>query len=217
MGRYRVFETCAIYWVSITSVCHRDFWQPAGRRSVFRSSLKGHESGSTRCTAHRETKASLSACRRRAWRSTSPPGNRLEALKKGGGVDTIPSGSTISGESCSGGSLVKLLTSPCLIITSSVTTEAKRTQKQPANPFHPGEILLEEFLEPGGITQAAFATKVGWTKARLNELIKGKRGITADAALDLAETLGTSARLWMNLQSTFDLAQAEKKRRAAQP
>ena len=92
---------------------------------------------------------------------------------------------------------------------------AKRTHKQPANPSHPGEILLEEFLEPGGITQAAFATKVGWTKARLNELIKGKRGITADAALDLAETLGTSARLWMNLQSTFDLAQAEKKRRAA--
>jgi addiction module HigA family antidote len=134
---------------------------------------------------------------------------------KGGGVDTIPSGSTISGESCSGGSLVKLLTSPCLIITSSVTTMTKRTQKQPANPFHPGEILLEEFLEPGGITQTAFATKVGWTKARLNELIKGRRGITADAALDLAETLGTSARLWMNLQSTFDLAQAEKKRRAA--
>jgi len=47
------------------------------------------------------------------------------------------------------------------------------------------------------------------------QLIKGKRGITTDAALDLAETLGTSARLWMNLQSTFDLAQAEKKRRAA--
>ncbi|MEY3138352.1 MAG: hypothetical protein RL580_2084 [Pseudomonadota bacterium] len=134
---------------------------------------------------------------------------------KGGGVDTSPSGSTISGESCSGGSLVKLLTSPCLIITSSLTTMNKRTQKLPANPFHPGEILLEEFLEPGGITQAAFATKVGWTRARLNELIKGKRGITADAALDLAETLGTSARLWMNLQSTFDLAQAEKKRRAA--
>ena len=89
------------------------------------------------------------------------------------------------------------------------------SQKQPANPFHPGEILLEEFLEPGGMTQAAFATRVGWTRARLNELIKGKRGITADAALDLAEALGTSPRVWMNLQSTFDLAQAEKKRRVA--
>lgn len=88
-------------------------------------------------------------------------------------------------------------------------------RKQPPNPFHPGEILLEEFLAPSGITQVAFAEKVGWTKARLNELIKGKRGITADAALDLAEALGTSARLWMNLQATFDLAQAKKRRRAA--
>lgn len=91
----------------------------------------------------------------------------------------------------------------------------RQSARQPANPFHPGEILLEEFLEPGSITQAAFAAKLGWTRARLNELIKGKRGITAEAALDLADALGTSARLWMNLQSTFDLAQAEKKRRAA--
>jgi len=134
---------------------------------------------------------------------------------KGGGADITPSGSTIIGGSYSGGSQVKRSTSLCLTTTSSVTIMTKRTHKQPANPSHPGEILLEEFLEPSGITQAAFATKVGWTKARLNELIKGKRGITADAALDLAETLGTSARLWMNLQSTFDLAQAEKKRRAA--
>ena len=88
-------------------------------------------------------------------------------------------------------------------------------RKQPPNPFHPGEILLEEFLAPSGIAQVAFAEKVSWTKARLNELIKGKRGITADAALDLAEALGTSARLWMNPQATFDLAQAEKRRRAA--
>lgn len=61
----------------------------------------------------------------------------------------------------------------------------------------------------------AFAEKVGWTRARLNELIKGKRRITAEAALDLAEALGTSASLWVNLQATFDLAQAEKRRRAA--
>ena len=92
---------------------------------------------------------------------------------------------------------------------------SKNLKKQPINPFHPGEILFEEFLSPSGTTQVAFAEKVGWTKARLNELIKGKRGITADAALDLAEALGTSARLWMNLQATFDLAQAEKRRHAA--
>lgn len=80
------------------------------------------------------------------------------------------------------------------------------------NPFHPGEILLEEFLVPGNITQMAFAKKLGWTPAKLNELIKGKRGITADSALDLAEVLGTSPKIWMNLQATFDLAQAQKKR-----
>jgi len=87
--------------------------------------------------------------------------------------------------------------------------------KQPKNPFHPGEILLEEFLLPGKITQMTFAKKLGWTRARLNELIKGKRGITAEAALDLAKVLGTSAKLWMNLQATYDLDQAIKRRKAA--
>ncbi|MGH8658709.1 MAG: HigA family addiction module antitoxin [Gammaproteobacteria bacterium] len=87
--------------------------------------------------------------------------------------------------------------------------------KQPKNPFHPGEILLEEFLNPAGITQTAFAKKLGWTRARLNELIKGKRGITAEAALDLAEALGTSAKLWMNLQASYDLDLAMKRRKAA--
>jgi addiction module HigA family antidote len=85
----------------------------------------------------------------------------------------------------------------------------------PENPFHPGEILLEEFLEPMEVTQAAFAQTLGWTKTRLNELIKGKRGITAAAALDLADALGTSPKLWMNLQATFDLAKALKDRQVA--
>ena len=87
--------------------------------------------------------------------------------------------------------------------------------KQPKNPFHPGEILLEEFLEPKGVTQASLAEKIGWTKTRLNELIKGKRGITAAAALDLAEALGTSPKLWMNLQATYDLDKAARTRRVA--
>jgi addiction module HigA family antidote len=86
---------------------------------------------------------------------------------------------------------------------------AKKLPAQPGNPFHPGEMLLEEFLMPAGTTQTAFAKRLGWTRARLNELIKGKRGITADAALNLAEVLGTSPRLWMNLQATYDLAVAE--------
>lgn len=86
--------------------------------------------------------------------------------------------------------------------------------KQPKNPFHPGEILLEEFLDPLGMSQAAFAEKIGWTKARLNELIRGKRGVTAEAALDLAEILGTSPKLWMNLQATYDLDRAKRTRAA---
>ncbi len=90
-----------------------------------------------------------------------------------------------------------------------------KTIGEPKNPFHPGEILLEEFLRPAGMTQATFSKKVGWTKARLNELIKGKRGVTAEAALDLSKALGTSAKLWMNLQATYDLAQARKKKRYA--
>ena len=87
--------------------------------------------------------------------------------------------------------------------------------RQPKNPFHPGEMLLEEFLEPRGMSQAEFARQLGWTKARLNELIRGKRGITAESALDLAETLGTSAKLWMNLQSTYDLYRAIAARNVA--
>ncbi len=88
-----------------------------------------------------------------------------------------------------------------------ITIERKvRTMvREPNNPFHPGEMLIEEFLEPMGMSQMAFAKKNGWTRARLNAFIRG----------DLAETLGTSARLWMNLQSTYDLAKAVKARQVA--
>ena len=86
---------------------------------------------------------------------------------------------------------------------------------QPGNPFHPGEMLLEEFLEPMGMSQAAFANRIGWTRTRLNELIRGKRGVTAAAALDLADALGTSPKLWMNLQATYDLHKAARERKVA--
>jgi len=87
--------------------------------------------------------------------------------------------------------------------------------KQPKNPFHPGEILLEEFLEPAGKTQTELSEELGWTKAKLNELIKGKRGVTAETAIDLSEALGTTAKLWMNLQATYDLDKARKSRKSA--
>ena len=85
-------------------------------------------------------------------------------------------------------------------------------ERQPKNPFHPGEMLLEEFLEPMGMALTAFAEKIGWSQARLKEFIRGDRDVTADAALDLAEALGTSAKLWMNIQSTYDLDRAIKAR-----
>jgi addiction module HigA family antidote len=81
------------------------------------------------------------------------------------------------------------------------------------NPVHPGEILLKEFLVPKGLTQREFAGKLGWTAARLNELIKGKRGVSADSALDLAEALGTTAEVWMNLQVAWDLRMAQIRRK----
>lgn len=86
---------------------------------------------------------------------------------------------------------------------------------RPSNPIHPGEMLLEEFLVPKGITQRAFAEKIGWTTARLNELINGKRGVTADSALDLSAALKTTPEIWLNLQMYFDLHEAEKRRKKA--
>ena len=86
---------------------------------------------------------------------------------------------------------------------------------RPTNPIHPGQMLLEEFLIPMGISQREFAQKIGWTPAKLNELINGKRGITADSALDLSETLKTSPEVWLNLQMYHDLNEASEKRRRA--
>ena len=82
--------------------------------------------------------------------------------------------------------------------------------REPTNPFHPGEILLEEFLKPMGMTQAAFAERVGWTRARLNELINGKRGFTSKMALLFEQvTEGRyPAEFWLLAQMRWDLAEA---------
>jgi addiction module HigA family antidote len=87
--------------------------------------------------------------------------------------------------------------------------------KRPSQPFHPGELLVEKFLAPGNISQAEFARKIGWRKERLNKLIKARCGVTADAALDLADALGTTPKFWLQLQAEFDLASAERRRNAA--
>ena len=78
-------------------------------------------------------------------------------------------------------------------------------------PIHPGEILLEEFLEPMGLSKYRLAKDISVPARRINEIVHGKRGITADTGLRLARYFGTSERFWMNLQIRHDL-ELEKER-----
>ena len=84
-------------------------------------------------------------------------------------------------------------------------------------PTHPGEMLLKEFLEPLNITQMVFAKHLGWPYARLNEIIKGKRGISTASALDLGEALDTGPEFWLNLQRNWDLWHSLKKHKRIKP
>ena len=72
-------------------------------------------------------------------------------------------------------------------------------------PVHPGEILLEEFLEPLDISQYRLAKDISMPARRINEIVHGTRAITADTALRLARYFGTSERFWLNLQARYDL------------
>lgn len=87
-----------------------------------------------------------------------------------------------------------------MMSSSSTTTDANRI-----DPIHPGEILMEDFIEGFGITQNKLATAIGVPPHRINEIMHGKRGITADTAVRLAKYFGTTAELWMNLQSHYEL------------
>ena len=79
--------------------------------------------------------------------------------------------------------------------------------------IHPGEVLLEEFLKPLGISQNKLARAMGVPPRRINEIVHGKRAITADTALRLARALGTSEQFWMGLQADYDLEEARKRAR----
>lgn len=89
--------------------------------------------------------------------------------------------------------------------SSSTTTE-------PIDPIHPGEVLMEDFIEGFGITQNRLAVAIGVPPRRINEIVHGKRGITADTAVRLAKYFGTSAEFWMNLQSHYELRVALRDR-----
>jgi addiction module HigA family antidote len=82
-------------------------------------------------------------------------------------------------------------------------------------PTHPGEMLLEEFVRPLGISQSALAARLGISSPRLNDVIRKKRAVTPDTALRLAQVLGMSADFWLGLQQDWDLWHAMQSERAA--
>lgn len=83
------------------------------------------------------------------------------------------------------------------------------TENDLIEPIHPGEILMEDFIEGFGITQNKLAVSIGVPPRRINEIVHGKRGITADTALRLGKLFGTTAQFWLNLQTLYDLDLAE--------
>lgn len=94
----------------------------------------------------------------------------------------------------------------------SRTTMRERTPRLPTHrpPVHPGEMLLEEFLRPWGISQSAFAIWIGVSFPRLNEIVRGTRGVTTDTALRLAQATGMRAEFWLGLQQDWDLWHARR-------
>jgi antitoxin HigA-1 len=76
-------------------------------------------------------------------------------------------------------------------------------------PIHPGEILLEEYMIPMGLSANALAHALAVTPARINDIVRGRRGVTADTALRLERYFGTDAQSWINLQTAYDLRVAE--------
>jgi antitoxin HigA-1 len=77
------------------------------------------------------------------------------------------------------------------------------------SPIHPGEVLLEEFIKPMNLSQNRLAIDIGVDARRINEIVLGKRSITADTALRLARFFGNSPQFWMGLQTQYDLDVAE--------
>lgn len=79
------------------------------------------------------------------------------------------------------------------------------------SPVHPGEVLLEDFMKPLGLSQYRVAKDIGVPTLRISQIVRGQRSITADTALRLARYFGTSAAVWLRLQARYDLELAETK------
>jgi len=107
--------------------------------------------------------------------------------------------------------------------TTTSRADAQRTSGRPPGrrlprnrpPTHPGSLLLEEFLRPLGVSQSAFAIRLGISFPRLNEIVRGKRSVTPDTALRLERVLGLPANVWLGLQLDWDLWHAMRGKRAA--
>jgi len=87
---------------------------------------------------------------------------------------------------------------------------------QKRTPTHPGQVLSEEFLKPPGLTQVALAEHLGIPVQRINELVRGKRGVTPETAWLLAGAFGTTPEFWINLQTNHDLVRARPSRKVRQ-
>ena len=86
-----------------------------------------------------------------------------------------------------------------------MSSSSTATDTDQIDPIHPGEVIMEDFIEGFGLTQNKLATAIGVPPSRIDEIVHRKRGITADTAVRLAKYFGTSAEFWMNLQSHYKL------------
>ena len=92
----------------------------------------------------------------------------------------------------------------------SITTRESEPMETSLSPIHPGEVLLEDFMKPLGLSQYRLAQDLGVTPIRISQIVHGKRSITVDTAMRLARYFGTSAAVWLRLQVAYDLEVAEE-------
>ena len=144
-----------------------------------------------------------------------PPSNHLELLKGDPPVNTV-SESTNNGASASAGRTATLTMSRLSITTDKMMKTANETTPEMEALLNatPGGILLREFLEPYGLSQAEFARRTGIPASRLTEIVKGRRAITPETATAIAHFFGMEPRFWLNLQTTCDLQREELLNRA---
>lgn len=124
--------------------------------------------------------------------------------------EAIDGGNSASASMTDGGSAFSGATGTRSRLRSRITTERGCRVTKRLEPIHPGEILEEEFMLPLGLSANALAARIGVPVTRISEVVRGRRGITADTALRLARVFGTSAELWMGLQGEYDLRVARR-------